>query len=223
MSAVPDLLVRPDAADQFVVSFGKSGALGVFNAPMPFVLRRGDQVVVHTERGIEVGSVLCPATIRQARLLGAGAAGALLRPLGADDAARLPELRRLSQRLFDAARDGAEAHRLAVEILDVELLLDGRHAIVQFVGNEAGLDALAHGLEQAFPVEIRLENLAPPRSRADDEPRCDKPDCGRNAGGCTTCSTGGGCSSCGSARVDMRDYFAHLRDKMEKNQRRSLA
>jgi cell fate regulator YaaT (PSP1 superfamily) len=223
MSALPDLFVRPDAADQFVVSFGKSGALGVFNAPAPLVLRRGDRVVVRTQRGTEVGSVLCAATIRQARLLGATGTGDLLRPLAPTDTSRLPALQQLARELYAAARQRVLQDGLRVEILDVDMLLDGDQAIVQYVGDEAALDTFAQALERRFAVAVRLENLAVAASTDNEHGGCDKPDCGRNAGGCSTCSTGGGCSSCGSAKVDLRDYFAHLRDKMEHGQRRPLA
>jgi cell fate regulator YaaT (PSP1 superfamily) len=223
MSAVPEVFVRPDAADQFVVSFGKGGAVGVFNAPAPLLLRRGDRVIVHTPRGTEVGSVLCAATIRQARLLGATASGSLLRPLSAEDEQRLPELAQLAQQVYDAGRCRVQQDQLALEILDVEVLFDRNQAILQFVGEAADLDEFAHALERDFDLEVRLENLAQPGAADTHEHGgCDKPDCGRNAGGCTTCSTGGGCTSCGSSKVDMRQYFAHLRDKMEKDQRRPL-
>jgi hypothetical protein len=217
MSAVPDLFTRPDAADQFVVSFGKSGALGVFNAPAPLVLRRGERVVVRTPRGIEVGTVLCAATVRQARLLGATGMGELLRPLGTGDAARLPDLAQLGQAVYAAAQD--QATGLGIAIFDVEVLLDGHQAIVQYVGADASLDAFAQALESRFALAVRLENLAQPTT-GHEHGGCDKPDCGR--GGCSTCGSGGGCASCGSAKVDMRDYFAHLREKMEHNQRRPL-
>ena len=221
MSAIPDLFIRPDAADQFVVSFGKAGAVGVFNAPAPFVLRRGDRVVIGTPRGTEVGSVLCPASVRQARLLGATVSGPLLRPLAAEDEARLPELHQLGQRLYEAGRALVQQDGLALEILDVEILLDGRQAILQFVGADPRLDDFAHALERRFALEVRLENLTQP-SAVEEHGGCDKPDCGRSAGGCTTCSSGGGCSSCGSQKVDMRNYFGHLREKMENDQRRPL-
>lgn len=220
MSAIPDLFTRPDAADQFVISFGKSGALGVFNAPAPLVLRRGDRVVVRTPRGVELGAVLCAATVRQARLLGATGMGELLRPLAAADAARLPALDRLAQELYAAAREQASA--CLVEVLDVEVLLDGAVAIVQYLGDDTNLDTFAQALESRFAIAVRLENLAQPACAAEEHGGCDKPDCGRGAGGCSTCSAGGGCSSCGSGKVDMRDYFAHLRDKMEHHQRRPL-
>ena len=220
MSAIPDLFTRPDAADQFVVSFGKSGALGAFNAPAPLVLRRGDRVVVRTPRGIEVGSVLCAASVRQARLLGATGVGELLRPLAPADTDRLPELDRLAQELYAAAR--AQSDDLGIAILDVEVLLDGQQAIVQYLGDAANVDRLAQALEARFALAVRMENLAQPVHEREEHGGCDKPDCGREAGGCSSCSTGGGCSSCGSGKVDMRDYFAHLRDQMEHRQRRPL-
>jgi hypothetical protein len=223
MSAIPDLLAQPGTAFQYVVSFGKGGGLGVFTAAEPLALRRGDRVVIGSPRGTEAGTVLCAATIGQARLLGATASGPLLRPLGPDDGARLTGFEQLAQRLFAAARRHAQAERLALEILDVEVLLDGQQAIVQFVGAEPQLDGFAEALERDFDLQIRLENLAQPSETSHEEHGgCDKPDCGRSAGGCTTCSTGGGCSSCGSKKVDMRDYFGHLREKMEKNQRQPL-
>jgi cell fate regulator YaaT (PSP1 superfamily) len=223
MSASPELLARPGAALQYIVSFGKAGGVGVFTADQPLSLRRGERVAIRSPRGAEAGTVLCPATVRQARLLGATASGPLLRPLNIDDKARLAEQRPLAQRLYDAARRLAEQERLSLEVLDVEVLLDGDQAIVQFVGEDIPLDAFAQLLEQQFNLQIRLENVAQRSALAEEEHGgCDKPDCGRDAGGCSTCSTGGGCSSCGSKKVDMRDYFVHLREKMEKGQRRPL-
>jgi cell fate regulator YaaT (PSP1 superfamily) len=211
--------------DQFIVSHGKSGVLGVFTAAAAVPLRRGQRVIVRTGRGVEMGQVLSPATLRQARLLGATSAGQLLRRADEADEARRAELAFLEQQLFDAARSSAETASLALEILDVDLLFDGQQAIVQFVGSDAETDRLAHALEVQFRLTVRLENLAVPSEPEEHgHGGCDKPDCGKTAGGgCTTCSTGGGCSSCGSGKVDLRPYFGHLRDKMEAKGRIALA
>src|ERR1700730_1682860 len=98
MSAVPDLLARPGTALQYVVSFGKGGGLGVFTADEPLALRRGDRVVIGSPRGTQAGPVLCAATRGQPRLLGARAAGPLLRPLAPDDGARQTRYEQLAQR-----------------------------------------------------------------------------------------------------------------------------
>lgn len=227
MSALPPLAVVRPAHDQYVVSFGKSGAVGVFTAAAPLALRRGRAVVLQTSRGLEIGSVLCPASLRQARILGAVSSGALLRPVEREDEERRDQLSALEQAIFETGRAWVSRDELPLEILDVELLFDGEQAIVQFVGEETGTEHLAASLREQFRLMVRLENLAPatPSSEEEPEPRCDKPDCGRTAegGGCTTCSTGGGCSSCGSGKPDLRPYFSHLRDKMETNQRIPLA
>src|SRR4051794_40791155 len=105
MSAMTSTLPPPTHAhDQFVVSHGKSGALGVFTAAEPMVLRRGKKVVVLTSRGVEVGVVLCPATLRQARILGAVSCGTLLRTITAGDHVKRDELRTVEQGVFETSR-----------------------------------------------------------------------------------------------------------------------
>jgi hypothetical protein len=219
MSAIPD----GPSANRYIVSFGSGGALGVFSASAPTPLRRGDRVVVRSPRGTDIGTVLCPATDRQARLLGATPSGSLLRPVGAEDGARLEETRRRADAVFEASRRLAAQQNLAIDVLDVDMLFDGLQAVVQFVGDDSGLEGLARKLERIFAIAIRLENLAQPAPADEPDGGCGKPDCGHGAGSCTTCATGGGCSSCArGSGVDLRPYFAHLRDQMEKSQRHPL-
>ncbi|MCI0685301.1 MAG: hypothetical protein L0Y71_24650 [Gemmataceae bacterium] len=215
-------------SDQYVVAFGKSGGLGCFTVIEPLELERGDQVVVRTPRGLELGEVLGQATLRQARLIGAQASGDILRRASGEDRAAMPRLQQQAEDLFAATRAAAARLALPVQILDVEMLLDGRHALVQFVGGgDADVTKLVETLSIQGSIQgelqIRFENLAGPHVEHDDHSHggCDKPDCGRvnGAGGCATCATGGGCSSCGSGQPDLRAYFAHLRGKMEETHR----
>lgn len=208
--------------DQYVVSHGKSGAVGVFTASVPLRLERGQAVIIQSPRGMEIGAVLCPASLRQARILGAVSSGMLHRPLSREDETRRDGLCTREQAIFETSRAWARRDGLALEILDAELLFDGALAILQFVGAEADTEPFAQALQQQFGVTIHLENLAAPLPDKDEDHHggCDKPDCGRSAGGgCSTCSTGGGCSSCGSAKIDVSDYFSHLRTKMETHKR----
>ena len=216
-------------ADQYVVAFGKSGGLGCFTVVEAIELSRGDRVIVQTGRGVELGEVLGPATLRQARLIGALAAGDILRRCTLEDDADQARLRRQADVLFEACRVRAADMGLPLQILDVEMLLDGRHAIVQFVGGaEADAAKLAEAQASDSALEIRFENLAAPAQPDPDEHGqggCGKPDCGRTdggSGGCTTCGSGGGCSSCGAGKADLRPYFAHLRDRMEAQHRTPL-
>ncbi len=213
-----------ELSEHYIVSHGKSGALGSYAVAIPLHLGRGERVVLESPRGLEVGTVLCPASIRQARLLGAVSTGTIQRPVGPEDEIALVGLEERGRRLFNAARDLARQSKLPLEILDVDMLLDGR-AILQFVGPDVPLDDFVHTLNQDFALDIRLENLALPAADHNDHAHggCGKPDCGRSAGGaCATCGSGGGCSSCGSGKVDMRAYFGHLREKMENGRRTPL-
>lgn len=217
------VVLATDENDQFLVSHGKSGVIGVFTLATPGFYARGQSVIVQTARGVEIGAVLGPASIRQARLFGAESSGLLMRGRTDQDASRCDELAQLEQQIFDHARAWATRDCLPLEILDVDLFFDGLQAIVQFVGADDGAESFAQALEQHFRLTIRLENLSVPAET--HEHRCDKPDCGSEAGGgCSSCSTGGGCSTCGSSsKVDLRGYFAHLRSEMEQRGRIPLA
>jgi hypothetical protein len=204
--------------DQYIVSHGRNGALGIFTADSPMGLQRGAAVVIQSVRGIELGRVLCAASSRQAQLLATTSHGTLLRVAApADQVSR----GQVEIEIFEAAKAHVQRAGLNLEILDVEMLLAGDRAIVQFVGEETDVDLLAAELEKPFAIAIRFERLGMAHSDHEGaEARCDKPDCGKTGGGgCTSCSTGGGCSSCGSGKIDMRDYFAHLRTKMEASNR----
>src|SRR5262249_2325170 len=184
--------------------------------------RGGGGVRSGTPRGRELGVILCPATDRHARMLGETHPGELVRPATATDEEAAQALRQRGQQLFDDSRRVVSELGLPLEVLDVELLFDGRSAIIQHL-RSAGCDdtPLVKALSDLHGVTILLEDLAVPREPEEPHGGCGVPNCGRvNGGGCTTCGSGGGCSSCGSGKVDMRAYFAHLRTKMEENHAR---
>ena len=211
-----------DTDGEYLVSHGSSGGVGRFAAEPGLCAQRGDRVVVESRRGLELGMVLCPTTPRHARLLPDPALGRLVRLATEADEAEAGRLRMLSHVLFAEARRLAAEGGLPFEILDVELLLDGRRAIVQHLRwADCDYSPFAEALGHAQGVEVFMEDLAlPPAPAEEDHGGCGQPGCGRaeGGGGCSSCGTGGGCSSCGG-KVDMREYFAHLRTKMEQKQR----
>jgi uncharacterized membrane protein len=214
------------ATTEYMVSYGKSGAFGRFTALEALPLRRGACVVVRTPRGLELGTVLCPSTASHARLLTQGEPGRLVREADAADRTLAAGLAGRARQLLDDGTRLARELSLPLQILDVEMLLEGGRAILQYLGPaDADVAPLADALADG-DLFVLFENLAVPAASAEDEHHggCDKPDCGRvGGGGCTSCESGGGCSSCGSGKVDMRAYFAHLRTQMENQRRVPLA
>ena len=207
---------------EYLVNHGSGGAVGRFAAGPGLTCARGDRVVVESRRGLELGAVLCPTTPRHARLLADPALGRLVRRATEADEAEARRLRALSHVVFAEARRLAAETGMPFEILDVELLLDGRRAIVQHLRwADCDYGPFAEALGRTRGVEVFMEDLAlPPTDATEEHGGCGEPGCGRakGGGGCSSCGPGGGCSSCGG-KVDMRDYFSHLRAKMEQKQR----
>lgn len=210
-----------DAEPFYVVTFGRDGAVGCFLAESPLPSRRRQAVLVRTPRGLEVGSLLGPANVRQTRLLGPNVLGDLVRPLGLADQSTLDAIDAARRDLLDHAellRPGFD-----VVVLDAEVFFDRRNALVHVLDPDPDrLGDFASELGAATGLVVRIANLnvfAEP-----DDHGCGKPDCG--AGGCSSggCSTGGCSTGCGSGGepVDLRPYFSHLRDQMESHARTSL-
>jgi cell fate regulator YaaT (PSP1 superfamily) len=200
---------------EYLVSHGKTGVLGRFISASTERFARGDRVVLLSERGLGLGVVLREASAEQMRVLGSAASGKLVRRAGPHDYAAQRDLLAREQQIFDAARAAAAELSLPMEVLDSELSLDGRRVILQYLlAGTCDSAGLVQRLAAQFETEVWLENLALP-VHEEHHGGCGEPDCGRIDGGsgCTTC--GSGCSSCGSGKVDLRPYFAHLRDKMD--------
>jgi hypothetical protein len=211
---------------EYLVSHGKSGGFGRFIAAYPLSLKRGDSVVVESRRGLEIGTVLCPATAGHIELLAGTPAGRLLRRAQPADERAVQDLHSLARIIFADSRVLANTLGLRLEIVDVEVLMDSSSAVIQFLGaTDDDFTPLVNAVLEKHGLIALMENLALPLTEpAEEHGGCGKPDCGQaeGGGGCTSCGTGGGCSSCGAGKVDMAAYFGHLRSKMDERVRTSL-
>lgn len=179
---------------EYLVNFGRSGDFGRFRAADSY--DRGDRVVVRIGDIVAVGTVLCPVVPGHTKFLSRSLLGDVLRAVGADDFARLHAQEIRSQAVFDHARRRAAKLGLPLEVVDVELPLEGRHAIVHYLRSfECDVRELVSDLARTFDVLVTMQNMAL-AAEIDDDGGCGKPDCGHGDGGCTSCSTGGGCSTC---------------------------
>jgi hypothetical protein len=196
---------------EYLVGFGLTGDFGRFRAAGPLSLRRGSRVVIRSERGLELGQVLRPASDRAARLMAGTAPGELLRPAGPDDEAQAQQMDRQSAQLLERGNARAEVLGFPLALLDAEVLLDGTHAVLHAVRwGPCDVRELVSSLSVEFALSIALDELAAPAEKHG----CG--DCG--SGGCGSCGSGGGCGTgCGVARPEeVSAYFAELREKMER-------
>ncbi len=126
------------------------------------------------------------------------------------------------QQLFERGRRLSAELELPLELLDVEVLLDGEHAVLHHLrGADIDVRPFVSTLSREFGLHILLVDLTRPQEAADHEEEshgCGRPDCGQQeGGGCGTCGSGGGCGTCGQADPrDVERHFAQLREQMER-------
>lgn len=206
-------------AQEYLVSFGLTGEFGRFRAASPLRLRRGERVVVRGPRGVEIAEVLREATPRHAHFLPNSSVGQLLRRCTAEDEQTQNQVRTRGQQLIERGQQLVGELHLPLVLLDVEVLLDGEHAVLHYL-SETGCDVrpLVSTLSREFSLYVTLVDLSRPQEPSEEEHAgCGRPDCGhKGEGGCSTCGSGG-CGTCGAQKApDMALYFAQLREQMER-------
>lgn len=215
------------AGREYLVAHGRAGHVGRFAAGDASFLR-GTAVVVRSRRGVELGEVLSELFPERATLPD-DFVGQLIRGTTADDLIEADRCSSRSHQLVSDAEIFSQQLGLPIAVLDAEVLLDGRQAVLHAVPYAAcDLGPLLERLGESRGLIVRLYDLGadapPPEDAADhlEEFKCDKPDCGE--GDCSSCGTDdGGCSSCSSGGAkQLADYFSGLREEMEKTSRLPL-
>jgi hypothetical protein len=140
---------------------------------------------------------LCEAGQGHLHVLRSTPVGEVLRPASPEDLRTADRLEGMRHRLFEAARKACQELRLPLQVLDAEILLDGRHAVLHYLQGRAGDPARLFQALDEHGLAISLQDLALP-----EEPdeltgfaSCGSGGCGSGSG-CGTCGSGG-CSSCG--------------------------
>jgi cell fate regulator YaaT (PSP1 superfamily) len=213
-------------AFEYLVSFGAAGDFSRFRAIGPQTYTRGDRVVVRSHQGLELGVVLCPTTADHERFLSHTAVGELLRLANRDDECASARTRELGRQIFEDGRRLTTELGLPLEIVDVEVLLDGRQAnIYHLRPGDCDYRPLVSELASRHDILISMQNLAQPAEEKTNG--CGKPDCGQTGGGgCSSCGPGGGCSagSCGKhmEKEQVAEYLAGLKPQTADHSRVAL-
>ncbi len=194
-----------------LIQYGRPAFVGrfAFESSLP----RGAAVVVRSPRGVELGSVLGPATEHAAAF---ATDGDVLRTASEADHAAAASALPLADDILTAAVSDA------VLFVDCEVSLDRRGAVLHAVPwGECDLDPLLADLSERFGLSVRVFDVSRLDVTSDPpEPKtsCGKPDCG-SGGGCGTsggCGSGGGCSRKAVKSADeLTAYFSDLRGKLE--------
>jgi len=172
MSAAP----TADGPAKYIVRHGATRLLGEFAADGP-AYDRGARVVVRTDRGQELGDVLCPSTPQAIAHLPEPTHGDILRRVTDDDRRREEALRANSGKQFEAGARLVADHKLQMQLVDVEPLFGGERLIFYFLAEKrVDFRELVRAMAREFQTRIELRQIG---VRDEAKLKADYGDCGK--------------------------------------------
>jgi cell fate regulator YaaT (PSP1 superfamily) len=177
--ASPESTLAIDAAGaaSYLVRHGAMRFLGVYTAPPNAAIRRGDVVILKTERGIESGDVLCPATKEAVSAIPDPTRGEIVRLASTADKERLAKIAADRDRMLDAAGKLVQEHRLAMQFVEVEHLFGGERLVFYFMSeHRVDFRELVRGMAREFQTRIELRQIG---VRDEAKLLADYGDCGK--------------------------------------------
>ncbi len=161
----------------FVVRFGQMRHLGECGDGNGRVYNRGDRVVIRSDRGTEIGEVLCLATDRTAQFLPNPAPGLILREATAadlDSEARLVERARQG---MAACREFVAQRRLQMDLVDVEAIFGDERMVFYYVSEKrVDFRDLVKDLARTLQTRIEMRQIG---VRDEAKLLADYGDCGK--------------------------------------------
>ncbi|HJZ58022.1 MAG TPA: regulatory iron-sulfur-containing complex subunit RicT [Gemmataceae bacterium] len=178
MIAQPENLPpAPPSSPKFLVRHGAMRFLGEFAPPPHQAVHRADPVIVRTERGQEVGEVLCPATPQAMSAVPEPTHGEIIRLAAPEDRAKIAHLKELEKKEFAAAERLIAQHKLAMQLVDVEHLFGGERIIFYFLAeHRVDFRELVKSMAREFHTRIELRQIG---VRDEAKLLADYGDCGK--------------------------------------------
>ena len=163
---------------RYVVRYGATRHIGEFGTKGRDQFARGSAVIVRTDRGVELGEILCQATERTRDLLGATESkGNVLREATDQDRQKLDELRAQELAAFRGGQELISQHNLAMQLVDAEYLFGGERLVFYYL-SEARIDfrELVKALAGRFRIRIEMRQIG---VRDEAKLLADYGDCGK--------------------------------------------
>ncbi len=162
---------------KYIVRHGTMRFLGEFEPGEGETYGRADEVVLRSERGLEVGQVLCEANPRALELLAEPTQGRILRRLSEEDRAALDRLRATEADELAACQGFVAQRRLQMELVDVEHLFGGERVVFYFLAEKrVDFRDLVRDLARTYQTRIEMRQIG---VRDEAKLLADYGDCGK--------------------------------------------
>jgi cell fate regulator YaaT (PSP1 superfamily) len=173
----PTERIRVRMRANYVIRYGQMRFLGEFQGLEDLEHPRGQRVIVQSDRGRELGEVLCLATDRTALFLENPVQGPILRVAAADDLALEPEIEARRREGFATCKELIAKRRLQMNLVDVEMVFGGERLVFYYLAEKrVDFRDLVRDLARAFQTRIEMRQIG---VRDEAKLLADYGDCGK--------------------------------------------
>lgn len=145
---------------KYVVRTGVMRILGVFTTSRDEAFLRAASVICRTDRGLEVGEVLCEATEHSLAQIKDPIHGQILRKISPDDARELAHLRDQEKKEFDCCDRIIRELELDMRLVDVEHLFGGERVVIYYLAeNRIDFRELVRQLAGEYQTRIEMRQI----------------------------------------------------------------
>lgn len=161
----------------YIARHGAMRFLGEFEAAQEAPYARGEEVLLQTERGQEVGEILWESNPRMLGLLSEVTRGQILRRLTPEDRDQLQARREAQKGQFETCNRLVGLRQLQMQLVDVEYLFGGERIIFYFLAEKrVDFRELVKDLAREFKTRIEMRQIG---VRDEAKLLADYGDCGK--------------------------------------------
>lgn len=162
---------------KYIVRYGMMRSIGVMTARNEDSYRRGNDVIVRSDRGVEVGQVLCEANDDALSHLDKPPSGTIMRRVSDDDVAASNDIDQQRHDRIAVCKKHIAALGLNMKLIDVETLFGGERIIVFYLSEErVDFRELVKLLASEFRTRIEMRQIG---VRDEAKLLADYGDCGK--------------------------------------------
>lgn len=164
--------------NRYVVRYGIARQVAEFSAKFSVPINRSTQVIIRSERGVEWGEVLCPASEKTREYLGSSEElGSILREANAEDFDKRETLRAKERDEFRGGQEMINERKLQMQLVDVEHLFGDERLVFYYLAeNRVDFRELVKALAKHFHMRIEMRQIG---VRDEAKLLADYGDCGK--------------------------------------------
>ena len=162
---------------KYVVRYGAMRFLGVLSSRGGERFSRGNRVIARTQRGLEVGQVLCRADAESLSHLKDAGGGQILRSMSDEDDNELEHIHDRQRKELEACEQRVQELGLQMKLVDVEHIFGGERVIVYYLAEErVDFRELVKVLASEFQTRVEMRQIG---VRDEAKLLADYGDCGK--------------------------------------------